>query len=134
LVRVVSTDKVHEFMWLKLAGKGPMQDTFICNVYCLTQKHPVEKRKEMYAALLESCTQYMAKGEVLLVGDFNARLGRVTGDKDTVNSDGKFLETFLHSAFADGENGAYHSLLNASFGLAGLQQEQKMVAPQSSII
>jgi hypothetical protein len=120
LIRVVSTDKVHEFMWLKLAGKGLTQDTYICNVYCLTQKHPVEKRKEMYAALLESCTQYMAKGEVLFVGDFNARLGRITRDKDTVNSNAKLLKTFLHSAFADGENSIYHSLLNASFGCGGL--------------
>jgi hypothetical protein len=97
-----------------------MQDTFICSVYCLTQKHPVEKKKEMYAALLESCTRFMSKGEVLLVGDFNARLGPITGDKDTVNSNRKLLQSFFHSAFADGDNNTYHSLLNAAFGCKGI--------------
>jgi hypothetical protein len=120
LVSIAAVDKLHEFMWLKLAGKGPMQDTFICSVYCLTQKHPVEKRKEMYAVLLESCTRFMSKGEVLLLGDFNARLGPITGDKDTVNSNGKLLQSFLHSTFADGDNNTYHSLLNAAFGCKGL--------------
>jgi hypothetical protein len=120
LVSIAAVDKLHEFMWLKLAGKGPMHDTFICSVYCLTQRHPVEKRKEMYAALLESCTRFMSKGEVLLVGDFNARLGPITGEKDTVNSNRKLLQSFLHSAFADGDNNTYHSLLSAAFGCKGL--------------
>jgi hypothetical protein len=45
LVKIASVDKTHEFMWLKLAGKGSVQDTYICVAYCLTQKHPVELRK-----------------------------------------------------------------------------------------
>jgi hypothetical protein len=30
LVKIASVDKTHEFMWLKLAGKGSVQDTYIC--------------------------------------------------------------------------------------------------------
>lgn len=120
LVNVVHTDPSHEFMWLKLAGRGSTQDTFVCVAYCLTQKHSVEKRRDMYASLLETCSRYQSKGEVLLVGDFNARLGSITGDKDTITSNGKLLQSFLHSAFADGESGAYLSLLNTAFDCKGL--------------
>jgi exonuclease III len=119
LVKIASVDKTHEFMWLKLAGKGSVQETYICVAYCLTQKHPVELRKAFYAALLESCSKYMAKGEVFLLGDFNARLGAIMGDRGIVNSNGKLLLSFLHSAFADGDNGDYNSLLNASFDCKG---------------
>jgi exonuclease III len=40
LTSVAATDKNHEFMWIKLAGHGPVQDTYICVLYCLTQKTP----------------------------------------------------------------------------------------------
>jgi hypothetical protein len=65
--------------------------------------------------MAESCSKYVAKGEMLLLGDFNARLGAIMGDRGIVYSNGKLLLPFLHSAFADGDNGDYKSLLNASF-------------------
>jgi hypothetical protein len=33
LVRIAAVNKLHGFMWLELAGKGPIQDTFIWCVY-----------------------------------------------------------------------------------------------------
>ena len=119
LVNVVHTDKAQEFMWLKVAGKGNVQDTFICNLYCLTHQHPIAKRQEMYASLLESCTQFLSKGEVLLVGDFNARLSTISEDRDS-NPNGKLLQSFLRSAFADGDNDMFLSLLNTAFECRGL--------------
>jgi exonuclease III len=120
LTSVVAIDKIHEFMWLKLAGHGPVQDTFICVLYCLTQKHPIERRKAFYAALLESCSLFMAKGEVLLMGDFKARLGSISGDRGVINSNGKLLLEFLRSAFADGDDDStYVSILNACNGGTG---------------
>ena len=119
LVTVIRSDTTQEFMWLKVAGKGTVQDTFICNVYCLTHQHPIAKRQEMYATLLESCTQFLSKGEVLLVGDFNARLGAISEDRDS-NPNGKLLQSFLRSAFADGDNDTFLSLLNTSFECRGL--------------
>lgn len=125
LVSVAHLDEIHEFMWIKLAGHGSVQDTFICNAYCLTMKHPVETRKAMYAALLESCTIFMAKGEVLLIGDFNARLGHLSGDHGDISSNGKLLLTFLRSAFADGEDDNFVSLLNNSFDCKGLPTREE---------
>jgi exonuclease III len=120
LTSVVSKDKLHEFMWIKLAGKGNVPDTFICVAYCPTHRYPVEKRRSFYAALLESCTSFMSKGDILLVGDFNARLGQISGDRGEANSNGKLPLSLLRSAFADGEDETYVSLLNCFFGCRGL--------------
>jgi endonuclease/exonuclease/phosphatase family metal-dependent hydrolase len=126
LTSFAAIDKDHEFMWLKLAGQRTVQDTYICVLYCLTQKHPVEQRKAFYAALLESCSSFMAKGEVVLLGDFNARLGLISGDRGTMSSNGKLLLAFLRSAFADGEGDwMYVSLLNASPGGVGVPTREE---------
>jgi exonuclease III len=125
LTSVVSKDKVHEFMKIKLAGKGNVPDTFICVAYCPTHRHPVEKRRSFYAALLESCTSFMSEGDILLVGDFNARLGQISCDRGEANSNGKLLLSLLRSAFADGEDETYVSLLNCSFGCRGLPTREK---------
>jgi hypothetical protein len=41
LVSIALVHKTHEFMWIKLAGRGNTQDTFICVTYCFIQRHPI---------------------------------------------------------------------------------------------
>jgi hypothetical protein len=63
----------------------------------------------------------MAKGEILLLGDFNARLASISGDRGSTSSNGKLLLSFLSSAFADGDNEVYSSI----FGCKGLPTREE---------
>jgi hypothetical protein len=80
--------------------------------------HNSFRRRAFYANLLESFSKFAAIGEVLILGDFNARLGDVSDDNATNDNGPLFLE-FLRSAFADGKNGAYRCLLNPTYGHHG---------------
>lgn len=119
MLTVVSRNTVHEFMWLKLAGSGNVLDTYICVLYRPHSCHIAERRTTFYADLLEACSSYAVKGDVLLLGDFNARVKAVSGDRE-VNQNGPLLLECLRFAFADGEEGNYQCLLNASFGQSGI--------------
>jgi hypothetical protein len=69
----------------------------------------------------------MAKGEVLLMGDFNARLGSISGDRGVINANGKLLLGSLRSAFADGnDDSTYLSLLNACSGGSGTPTREEI--------
>lgn len=117
-VTVASVNVAQEFMWLKLTGSNDARDTFICYLYCLHAGHSDTKREAFYAELLDSCTQFNLTGDVLLLGDFNARLGAVSGDKGT-NQNGPLLLDFLRSAFSDGQDNHFQCLLNSTFGCQG---------------
>lgn len=118
LLTVARRPVEHEILWVKLAGTGNTPDLYICTLYCPHAGYPVVKRRAFYNDLLDSCSTYAAIGEVLLLGDFNARVGNISGDHAS-NENGPLLFEFLQTAFADGEHGAYHCLLNPTFGHSG---------------
>lgn len=118
LLTVAKRNIEHEILWLKLAGTRSTPDTYICGLYCPHAGHNSTKRRAFYADLLESCSTFAAIGEVLILGDFNARIGTVSGDLAT-NENGPLLIEFLRAAFADGENEAYQCLLNSTYGHHG---------------
>ena len=111
-------------MWVRLAGSKTAPDTYICILYCPHAGKPAAKRHSFYGDLLESCSTFAAKGDILLLGDFNARIGTISGDHGT-NANGPLLLDFLRAAFLDGDNNDYHCLLNASFGNRGVCTWQK---------
>jgi exonuclease III len=77
LLTIALRNTEHEILWLKLAGTRNTQDTYICILYCPQSNHPIARRTAFYADLLESCSTFAAKGEVLLIGDFNSHVGEV---------------------------------------------------------
>lgn len=42
--------------------------------------------------LADECVSYQGKGDVLLLRDFNARIGSISGDSDRNANGGRFLE------------------------------------------
>jgi exonuclease III len=118
-------------MWLKLTGNSTVKDTFICFLYCPHSGHPAAKRQHFYAELLDSCSQFASRGDVLLLGDFNARIGAISGDTAT-NANGPLFLDFLKSAFSDGEQNEFRCILNSAFGCHSVQTFQKR--GQTSII
>jgi endonuclease/exonuclease/phosphatase family metal-dependent hydrolase len=68
-----------EIAWLKLVGKTGTHDTYICNTYVPSENHPLPLREDHFSTLSIQMMQYQAKGNLLLLGDFNAHLGDHTG-------------------------------------------------------
>jgi hypothetical protein len=84
----------------------------------------------MFALSLQTL-QYQSKGNTLLLGDFNARLGDITGDCKT-NGNADLMKEFLTTVLHDDAMGEFSSILNASkFSFAS---PNRVEGPNYSII
>ena len=76
LVRVVvSTIKYEESVWMKVRGGRGREALYICCVYMPMDSSSVSVIEESYASLKENVLGSRQKGRVVLLGDFNARVG-----------------------------------------------------------
>lgn len=128
LVSVVNIDPLYEIMWIKVAAKGTINDTYIASVYAPGENYPISDREGFFSCLSEQCLRYSAKGDIILLGDFNAHLGTLTGDTTEESSNGRLLKSLLQLAFNNGENDAYPSILNTrpdAFGVPTRQEGSK---------
>jgi hypothetical protein len=80
--------------------------------------------RAFFSTLAEECILYQSKGDVLLLGDFNARIGTVSRDTDCNTNGAKFLE-FLRIAFGPPVDGKYPCLLTCSDKLLGTPTRAK---------
>ena len=90
-----------ESVWMKVrAGRGK-EALYLCFVYMPTAAAVIE---DGYERLKEGVLEYQQKGRVLLLGDFNAQVGKSTGvddvigifGEDTCNRSGNKLISFLN--------------------------------------
>ena len=83
-------------LWLKLASNffNFKEDLFVCAVYIPPQSttNTLAKRTDYFGNLLHSTNRYLSRGNVLLAGDFNSRVGCEQVDTDT---DLSFLEGII---------------------------------------
>jgi hypothetical protein len=75
--------------------------------------------------------QYQAKEDLLLLGDFDARLGEHTGD-DKTNGNADLMKEFMSSALHDGASGQFKCIINASKSFANFTCQSE--GEHSSII
>ena len=92
----------HHILWIKFPSKNKSSlPLFLAVTYCRTDSHP-EEVNAFYAELAHATLQFQAFGNVLVVGDFNARLGKLTGDKKPAgawakNKNAPFFEAFIEA-------------------------------------
>jgi hypothetical protein len=125
LVSVSSVDADYEIMWLKVAAKGQTNDTYIASIYGAGKNYPISNRQAFYNFLVEQCLKYSAKENTILLGDFNAHLGTITGDTINLSSNARLLKNLLEVAFNNGQDNMYPSLLKTTpsrFGQATRQE------------
>jgi hypothetical protein len=108
-----------ETFWIKICGKNDFLDTFVCSAYASGPHHPAAHCQAFFSALAEKCIFYQARGDVLLLGDFNSRIGSVSGDSESNANGPRFLE-MLRIAFGADNSGNYECLLNSSGANRGL--------------
>jgi endonuclease/exonuclease/phosphatase family metal-dependent hydrolase len=67
-------------LWVRLTGSAGRKDIYVCSAYMLQESAKKEDREEAFGALKEAALRHGAKGELLLMGDLNARVGAPTSD------------------------------------------------------
>ena len=100
-------------------GRGEGQPCFLCCVYLPTDSSSVAVVDNCYDKLKEDVLGFREKGSVVLLGDFNARVGRsaniddVIGllGEDTCNASGNRLVSFMNEVELVAWNGERGSLL-----------------------
>jgi hypothetical protein len=101
-----------ETFWLKVCGHGHLLETYLCCAYAPGSYHAATRCESFFSVLAEECIHFQARGDILILGDFNARIGQLSGDSDS-NANGPRLLNFIRTAFGEPGN-ACSALLNCS--------------------
>ena len=93
-----------ESVWMKVRGERGRLALYIGCVYMPTDSTSVAVLDTCYERLKEDVLSFREKGKVVLLGDFNARVGKAADDddvigkfgEDTCNASGNKLISLLH--------------------------------------
>ena len=97
----ISQVNYDESLWLKLRGERGHGALFVGCVYMPTDSASVSFLEECYSKLKEDVLSFREKGRVVLLGDFNARVGKAVDSDDVIGMFGEDtcnsrLISFLH--------------------------------------
>ena len=69
-------------MWIRVKGKAGGRDLFLCCAHMPQESENMKRREEAFAELQDWSRDYLEKGEVIILGDLNARPGRPTSERE----------------------------------------------------
>ena len=107
VIEVISDTKFNESMWIRVPGERGRKDLFVGNVYIPPEsKNMVKDIKIGFEEVAADVQNFKRKGEVVLVGDFNSRIGRTTNPhgaigqygEEATNKNGEEMLRFLDSS------------------------------------
>ena len=75
-VEFVSKVRYEESVWMKVRGGRGREALYVCCIYMPTDNACASVMEDSYIKFKEDVLGFMQKGRVLLLGDFNARVGR----------------------------------------------------------
>ena len=89
----LSQVKYEESVWMKVRGGRGREALYIGCVYIPTDSNSVSVMDSVYEQLKEDVLSFKQKGRVVLLGDFNARVGKSVDVDDVI---GMFGEDFCN--------------------------------------
>ena len=103
-VELITAVAHEESVWMKVRGERGRLALYIGCVYMPTDSTSVAMLDTCYERLKEDVLSFREKGKVVLLGDFNARVGKAADDddvigkfgEDTCNASGNKLISLLH--------------------------------------
>ena len=103
-VECITSVKYEESMWMRICGNRGREALFVGCIYLPTESTSISVLDSTYDLLKEDVLNFKEKGKVVLLGDFNARVGKsvdiddVIGmfGEDTCNASGNRLVSFLN--------------------------------------
>ena len=78
-------------MWMKVRGGTGRGALYVCCIYMPTDSACASVIEDSYIKLKEDVLGFMQKGRVVLLGDFNVRVGRSTDVDDVIGMFGRRL-------------------------------------------
>ena len=66
-------------LWVRVKGEDGCKDTYIALFWGLCEGEDEAKVKEKFAKLEKGVERWKAKGRVIVMGDFNGRVGKKWG-------------------------------------------------------
>ena len=88
-VEFINTVKYEESVWMKIHSERGREALYIGCVYIPTDSTSVSVMDSCYERLKEDVLSFWEKGKVVLLGDFNARVGRSAQIDDVVGMFGE---------------------------------------------
>ena len=107
VIEVISDTKFNESMWIRVPGERGRKDMFVGNVYMPPEsKNMVKDIRIGFEEVAADVQNFKRMGEVVLVGDFNSRIGRTTNPQGAIgqygegatNKNGEEMLRFLDSS------------------------------------
>ena len=92
-VEFISQVRYEESVWMKVRGGRGREALYIGCVYMPTDSNSVSVMDSVYEQLKEDVLSFKQKGRVVLLGDFNARVGNSVDVDDVI---GMFGEDFCN--------------------------------------
>jgi exonuclease III len=90
LVHQLPSESPHQ-LWLKLSGTAGTEDLYICSAYMPQESASKLERETDWEMLVAEVVEHKQQGEVVVVGDMNARLGKPQ-DAAEARASGKHLQ------------------------------------------
>ena len=93
-ISIVSNSTCNSILWIHLRHhQSATKDLYICGLYAPTANSSDKKKISFYNELNRTTSEFQSlPGYCILVGDFNARIGVISGDHATNTNMGPFLE------------------------------------------
>jgi hypothetical protein len=115
-VKPIMESEWADSMWLQVAGWGRAAPLYLCSVYMPDANKPAQEVKDAFSALQRDVVAMRGRrvrGEVVMLGDFNARVGCAVAQGErvgqfgetTCNTNGALLKRFLDDADLYAANG-----------------------------
>ena len=84
MITKIRTKTRHNILWIKIpaekSGSANSKDLYLALVYCRTDNYEDEVTA-FFSLLAHDSLMFSELGEILVMGDFNSRLGEYTGDR-----------------------------------------------------
>ena len=110
LITKVYSCKTYDIVWIRY--NSPNEPLFFCFFYAPGSHHPLQVRTKFYEIFSKNYTRFASLGKVYLLGDTNARLGRLLHDK---NVRGEFIANSNQPLFLDFLKYSGLTILNSIF-------------------
>ena len=90
IIEVMKDTTFDESIWLRVPGERGTKDLFVGNIHMPPEsKSTVNGIQQRFGEIATDVQKYKRPGEVMLVGDFNARLGTADQPDDIIGQYGE---------------------------------------------
>ena len=89
IIEVIEDTKFDESIWLRVPGERRVKYFFLGNMYMPPESMSTVKEMQKFREISVDVQKYKRQGEVVLVGDFNPRIGKASNPNENIGQYGE---------------------------------------------